>query len=212
MCWPPVCSHHQPQEECIAELHLELAQHMARVGLQSKPGMARPLCKVRDTPTAILPHECGLIHLGPGRQGWPSIQRKTLCLVDWEQEGNIPIPGTGMSCSDARVPHPNIQVLRPSPADLAGTHLPLPALHNLIPLMSSSATPWVIFTCTPSQGNPEAGCWEVGIPYAHWSMPPPPQEPMDEYPPKDLVKKQVIFNLDDDVGDDLHCPQTWPSS
>ena len=32
------------------------------------------------------------------------------------------------------------------------------------------------------------------------------QEPMDECPPEDLAKKQLSFNLDDDLGDDLSLP------
>ena len=37
----------QQQEECIRELHLELAQHMARAGLQSRPRSARPTSQSR---------------------------------------------------------------------------------------------------------------------------------------------------------------------
>ena len=42
--------------------------------------------------------------------------------------------------------------------------------------------------------------------HAHWRMSSLPQEPMDECPPKDPVKKQVRFCIDEDLGDDPTLP------
>ena len=45
-----------------------------------------------------------------------------------------------------------------------------------------------------------------GYPMCTKGHPPPLPEPMDECPPKDPLKKQVRFNLDNDVGDDPSLP------
>ena len=127
-------------------------------------GQVGPFHKVGDAPMAILPHELSLLQPDPEGHLWPNIPGKNLQQGDPDQEGNNPVLGIGMSCSDAGVPCPNIQVLGPSPTDPAGTCLPLPALHDLIPLMSGLATPWVIFTCTPGHQNPKAGHGEVALP------------------------------------------------
>ena len=125
---------HQQQEGYIAELCLELAQCMARADLWSRPGPIRPTSQSRRH---FHGHSSSWVWSPSSRpQGWrwPNVQEKTLWQGSWDQEGDVARAWT--SHNDIKVPHPNIQVLRPSPTDPAGTCLPHLALHNLIPLMS----------------------------------------------------------------------------
>ena len=85
----------QWQEECIAELCIELAQHMTKAGLWSEKGPARPSSWSRrcshgqaQSPSAK-----------PQGQRQPNIQGKTLWPGDHDQESDVPIPGIGMSCN-----------------------------------------------------------------------------------------------------------------
>ena len=147
--------HHLWQEECIKELCKDLAQCMARAGLQGGPGLARQLLKVGDAPTAVPPHKLSL-SWALGWQRQPNIQEKTFWQGNSDQEGDVPIPGVGTGWNGAGVPHPNIQ---------AGTSHPVQAPHYHILLMSGSATPWGISTCTHDYKNPRAVHREVMLPH-----------------------------------------------
>ena len=72
--------------------------------------------------------------------------------------------------------------------------------------MSSSAALWVILTCTPSHGNPKAGCREVAPPYTLKDIPILMRNQWMSVNPKNQRKKQVRFNLDEDFGDDPSLP------
>ena len=136
------------QEECIKELCLELAQHMARACLQSRPGSARPTSQRRDAPT----DDPGLLQLSLRGQRWPNIPQETLQSGNQNQGGNVPTPVVRTICKGTRVLCLKLQ---------AGASLLLPVPHNHILLMSGSAASLGISTCTQGHENPGIGCGEV---------------------------------------------------
>ena len=144
---------------------------------------------------AVSPHKLSLPQLVLRGQSQPNVQEKTLQPGNQDLEGGIPIPGIGTGHNGTGVSCPNIQ---------ANNSLPHPASHDHVPLTSSSAALWVISTCTQGHKNPEAGCGEV--------MPPHILKGVFLYrnlwrsTPKDYMKKQVRFNVDEDLGNDPTMP------
>ena len=136
---------HWWHEECIKELHEELAKCMARACLQNEPRPARPTarsgrCSHNSSTSQVCSLSAGL------RESQPSDQEKTTWQDERGQESDVPGVGTGWG--DARAPHPNNQ---------AGTSHPSLAPHDHILLMSGSAAPSRIFTYTQGHMNLRAG-------------------------------------------------------
>ena len=118
----------QQQQECIKELHLELALCVARAGLQSRPGPARPTSQSRG---------CSHSQAQPPSaesQGAEVAKhpREILQLSNQDQGGDVPIPGVRTSHKDTGVPYHNIQ---------AAASLPLPAPHDHVLLTRCSGAP-----------------------------------------------------------------------
>ena len=201
MCWPPLCSLTSDRRSAQQKYTLNWPGTWPELASRVNQGQLGPLHEVGDAPTAKL----SLHQLSLKGWRWTNIQGKNLWLGNQDQEGDIPILGIGMSCNNTRVPHPNILTLRPSPTDWQA----------LLCLSQPSAISphWQVAQLLPewsSPAPPATGILKQDVewwhPHTYWRMPPPQQEPMDECQPKEPVKKQDRFNLDEDLGDDPSLP------
>ena len=183
-----------------------MAQHMTSTGLQSKLGPVQPTSQSK---------RCSCSHSSPWTQS-PSTKHWGMEAAKHPRED----PLTGQSRwrrkhSHSRhrnepqwywspsLQHPVVETIHhrpgrhsfPSPRPLQ-SHPTNEQLSHFLGDLHLHPWPWESWSRAQRGGAPmhTEGC------------PPPQQEPMDECPPKEPVKKWVRFNLDDDLSDDPHCP------
>ena len=137
--------------------------------------------------------EPSLLQLSLRGQKWPNVPGKTLWPDDQDQGGDITVPGVGTSHKDTRFPCCNIQ---------AGISLPLPAPQWLHP-----NDKWLSHSLGDLHLNPQpqeswSRVWRGDTPTYTEGWPYPLQEPMEECSPEDWTKKQVRFNVDEDLDND----------
>ena len=173
------CTPCRKQGKCMRELHQELCRHMARAGLQSETGAAKP-----STRSCRCSHSC--------TTSWTQSPQPDLGgaeLTKWLREDT----SVGWSWSRRRQTHSRgrnslRQCQFPSLHAQAGASHPLLALHDAVLQMSGSATPWNISTCNRGPTSLGAG---------HGKM--IPRLKRDH-------QRNVRFDINEELGDDPMFP------
>ena len=148
---------HKKQDRCVREVHWELASCMARAGLQSEDGSARPPSRGQRCSCShfYLMGQFPLSWTLGDRSGQMTERRHPQDNWNW---GGIPILGAEIGWGSIRTPLFN---------DQAGISYPPLAHNNPILPMSSSATLRRTLTCKWDPTNPGAGHCNM-IPHTGW--------------------------------------------